>query len=65
VDLVRHKIEQRNNYYITEIVGWSLEEDDYLSWFEKSQLEYEGEITSPEPAVEYSELIAEFAGLGI
>ena len=65
VDLVRHKIEQRNNYYITEIVGWSLEEDDYLSWFEKSQLEYEGEITSPEPAIEYSELIAEFAGQGI
>jgi len=65
VDLVRHKIEVRDNYFITEIVSWGLEEDDYLSWFEKSQLEYEGEITSPEPMIEYSDLVAEFSGPGI
>ena len=27
------------------ILDWSIESDDYLSWFEKSQLEYDGEIT--------------------
>ena len=38
------------------ILDWSIESDDYLSWFEKSQLEYDGEITSKEPTIEYSEL---------
>ena len=26
------------------ILDWSIESDDYLSWFEKSQLEYDGVI---------------------
>ena len=38
------------------ILDWSIESDDYLSWFEKSQLEYDGEITCKEPTIEYSEL---------
>jgi hypothetical protein len=38
------------------ILDWSIESDDYLSWFEKSQLEFDGEITSKEPTIEYSEL---------
>ena len=49
-------VEQDNNYFRESIVGWSVESDDYLSWFEKSQIEYEGEITSPEPTIDYSEL---------
>jgi hypothetical protein len=43
------------------ILDWSLESDDYLSWFEKSQLEYDGKITCAEPIIEYSELNGEFA----
>ena len=43
------------------ILDWSLESDDYLSWFEKSQLEYDGKITCDEPIIEYSELNGEFA----
>ena len=43
------------------ILDWSIEADDYLSWFEKSQLEYDGKITCAEPIIEYSELNAEFA----
>ena len=43
------------------ILDWSLESDDYLSWFEKSQLEYDGKITCAEPTIEYSELNGEFA----
>jgi hypothetical protein len=38
-----------------------MEADDYLSWFEKSQLEYDGKITCAEPIIEYSELNGEFA----
>lgn len=43
------------------ILDWSLESDDYLSWFEKSQLEYDGKITCAEPIIEYSEINGEFA----
>lgn len=38
------------------IIGYSMENDDFLSWFEKSQLEYDGKIHSPEPSYEYDEL---------
>jgi len=38
------------------ILDWSIESDDYLSWFEKSQLEYDGVIACKEPTIEYSEL---------
>ena len=43
------------------ILDWSMEADDYLSWFEKSQLEYDGKITCAEPIIEYSELNGEYA----
>ena len=50
---------EKNNIYIEEsIVSWSIENDDYLSSFEKSQLEYEGEIVYKEPVIEYSDLAA-------
>ena len=43
------------------ILDWSMEADDYLSWFEKSQLEYDGIIACKEPTIEYSELNGEYA----
>jgi len=43
------------------ILDWSMEADDYLSWFEKSQLEYDGVIACKEPTIEYSELNGEYA----
>lgn len=49
VDSIRSKIECNNEGYQETILGWSIEEDDYMSWFEKSQLDYMGSITSPEP----------------
>jgi hypothetical protein len=62
VDMVRGEIEDlTNDYFQTEIIGWSVESDDYLSWFEKSQLEYDGEITCKEPEIEYGELNARYA----
>lgn len=50
-------VEKNNDYCREYVIDWSIESDDYLSWFEKSQLEYEGEITYREPEIEYSELV--------
>lgn len=57
IELVRGEIEQNNEYFQTNIIGYGVQPDDYLSWFEKSQLEYEGEITYREPEIEYNELV--------
>ena len=54
-------VEKDNEYCREYILDWSMEADDYLSWFEKSQLEYDGKITCAEPTIEYSELNGEFA----
>jgi len=56
VEMVRGDIERNDPYFQTQIIGWSVESDDYLSWFEKSQLDYEGSITFKEPVIEYAEL---------
>lgn len=56
VDMVRADIERNDEYFQTTIIGYGIEADDYLSWFEKSQLEYDGSIQFAEPVIEYSEL---------
>ncbi len=56
VELVRADIEQDNEYFQTTIIGYGVEADDYLSWFEKSQLEYDGEIQFKEPVIDYAEV---------
>jgi hypothetical protein len=49
---------EKNNDYVREyILDWSVEDDAYMSWFEKSQLEYDGEISCPEPTIAYWELM--------
>lgn len=57
VSCVRAQIEESNDYFIVTIVGYGMESDDYLSWYEKSQLDYEGEIRYPEPVLEYQDLV--------
>lgn len=52
-------VETNNAFSQEYIIGWTIENDDYLSWFEKSQLEYDGSITYAEPSVEYADLIDE------
>jgi hypothetical protein len=42
---LRDQIEENNDYYRSQIVGWSIVANDYMTDFEKSQLEYEGKIT--------------------
>jgi hypothetical protein len=59
--MVRNQIEQDNDYFQTSIIGYSMQSDDYMSWFEKSQLEYDGMITYREPEIEYSELQSQYA----
>ena len=61
VSMVRSEIERNDEYFQTTIIGYGVESDDYLSWFEKSQLEYDGEIQFKEPEIEYSELNGAYA----
>ena len=56
VDMVRNQIERGDDYFITDIIGYNVEQDNYLSWFEKSQLEQDGHIQYKEPEIEYSDL---------
>ena len=54
-------VEKDNQYCREYVLDWSMEEDSYLSWFEKSQLEYDGAITCPEPTLDYNELNGVYA----
>ena len=55
-------IEQFGDHFIETVIDWSIESDDYLSWFEKSQLEYDGSIACHEPTIEYEALaLSEYA----
>jgi hypothetical protein len=42
---LRDQIEESNDYYRSQIVGWAIVPNNYMTDFEKSQLEYEGKIT--------------------
>jgi len=44
---LRSQIECDNEGYRENIVSWEVVADDYLTEFEQSQLEYEGQITYP------------------
>jgi hypothetical protein len=57
VNMVRKDIECDNEHFRTNIVGYYLEANDWLSDFEKSQLEYEGKITYKEPTLDYGSLV--------
>lgn len=52
-------VETDNDYCREYIMGWSVEADDYLSEFERDQLEYEGKITYPESTRDYRDLMAQ------
>ena len=52
VDSVRDQIECANDGYMSTIISYQLVEDDYMTDFEKSQLEYEGSIRYPAEVIE-------------
>jgi len=58
VAMIRKDIERSDDYCQEYILGYRLEDDGYMSEFERSQLEYEGEVTYKEPRVQYSEMMA-------
>jgi hypothetical protein len=41
------EVEQNNDAYQESVISWQVVEDDYLTEFEQSQLEYEGRIRYP------------------
>lgn len=53
-------VEHSSDYAREYVLGWSIESDDYLSEFERSQMEYEGRINYPEPRMDYNELVARY-----
>jgi hypothetical protein len=56
VDKVLETIGEDTEYYRETVIGWSIKENGWLSWYEKSQLDYDGVITYPEPVIEYKEV---------
>jgi hypothetical protein len=50
------RIEENNEYYRNNIIGWEIVADDYLTEFEQSQLEYDGSITYPAQRLEMDEV---------
>jgi hypothetical protein len=46
------RVTENNDYYQETVIDWFVESDEYMSWFEKSQLEWEGKISYPEPVLE-------------
>ena len=57
VDELTPKIEIDNAFQQEYVLGWEFVEDDYQSDFERSQLEYDGEILFPAKRVTYEELM--------
>ena len=41
---VTPKVECANDAFVETVIGWEVVADDYMTEFEKSQLEYEGQI---------------------
>ena len=49
-------VSEFNDYFEVTVLGVHFESDDWMSDFEKSQLEWEGSITYPEPKFTHQEL---------
>ena len=51
---LREKIEKDNDYYREHIIDWEIVDDNHLTEFERSQLEYEGKITYSPSELEFN-----------
>ena len=51
---LREQIEQATDGYMEQIVDFNIVADDYLTEFERSQLEYEGRITFPATELQFA-----------
>ena len=52
---VRDQVEVSNDFCEEFILGWSIQPDDYLTDFERIQLEHDGKIEFPTKVLEVSE----------
>jgi hypothetical protein len=57
VDSVRLRIDCETYGYREYVVGWEVVDDDFITVFEKSQLECEGVITYAARVIELEELV--------
>lgn len=55
--LAQAKLAYRNDGFEVVVLEVTKEADDWMSWFEKSQLEYEGSIQYAEPSYTYEQLL--------
>lgn len=46
------QVEQANDYYTETVIHWQVVPDDYLTEFERDQLEYEGRVVYPARVLE-------------
>lgn len=44
---LRDQIERADDYIVESVVDWELVDDNFLTQFERDQLEYDGEIAFP------------------
>jgi endo-1,4-beta-mannosidase len=51
---VRDQVECDNDAYRESIVDWSIVDDNYLTEFERDQLEYEGQIMFPAKELDFA-----------
>jgi hypothetical protein len=52
VESATAQVEQANDYYTETVIGWEVVADDYMTEFERDQLEYEGKIEYPAKELE-------------
>lgn len=62
IDCVRDRVEWSNDGSRSYIVGADLVDDNWMSDFERSQLEYDGKITCKEPSISWTEVEQEILG---
>ena len=51
-DVAISQVAQNNDYFQESVIGWEVVSDDYLTEFEKTQLEYDGKIAYPAQELE-------------
>jgi hypothetical protein len=51
----RNEIECYGEGYREHVIGWSIEDDDFVTWFEAQQLEHEGKVTYFDKRFQFAE----------
>ena len=57
VDELRFIIDESNDYYRSNILGFDIVEDGFMTEFEQSQMEYDGKVMFPAIRKTYNEMM--------